>query len=140
MNGSNLWLTTPYEKPLPPMSRRMPGRPTVNRKQHAREKGDGGSRKRTTKKTKKTKVLSAYSQVVADLREFGYISQEIEELMGTRDDVTQETITQETVQLPTMDDVTFEAQGIEETQMDDVTFVPETIAPGSTLAEPMTLD
>ena len=60
--------------------------------------------------------------------------------MGTRDDVTQETITQETVQLPTMDDVAFEAQGIEETQMDDVTFVPETIAPGSTPAEPMTLD
>ena len=39
-----------------------------------------------------------------------------------------------------MDDVTLEAQGIAETQMDDVTFVPETIAPGSTPAEPMTMD
>ncbi|XP_052620946.1 uncharacterized protein LOC111915798 [Lactuca sativa] len=187
MNGSNLWPKTPYEKPLPPMSRRMPGRPTVNRKKHVSEKGDCRSRKRTVKcnncqqfghnkkscknptkepkpkpkkkigrpsvekiegtskrprKQKKTKVPSAYSQAIADLRASGYISQEIEELMGTMDDFTQEPVqlrtmddvifVPETVAGTTMDDVTLEVEGIEETLMGDVTFVPETIALGST--------
>ncbi|KAL4564998.1 hypothetical protein LXL04_029079 [Taraxacum kok-saghyz] len=47
MNGSNLWHTTPYEKPLPPISRRMPGRPTVNRKRHASENDNRRPGKRT---------------------------------------------------------------------------------------------
>lgn len=44
LNGSNLWPTTSYDKPLPPVSRRMPGRPAVNRKRHATEK-DSKSRR-----------------------------------------------------------------------------------------------
>ncbi|KAL4566065.1 hypothetical protein LXL04_030175 [Taraxacum kok-saghyz] len=47
MNGSNLWHTTPYEKPLPPISRRMPGRPTVNKKRHASENDNRRPGKRT---------------------------------------------------------------------------------------------
>ncbi|CAH1412942.1 unnamed protein product [Lactuca virosa] len=38
VNGSNLWAQTEYIKPLPPMSRRMPGRPATKRKRHASEK------------------------------------------------------------------------------------------------------
>ncbi|XP_052625687.1 uncharacterized protein LOC111879090 [Lactuca sativa] len=37
VNGSNLWLQTEYIKPLPPVSRRMPGRPKVNRRRHVTE-------------------------------------------------------------------------------------------------------
>ncbi|KAL4583549.1 hypothetical protein LXL04_008127 [Taraxacum kok-saghyz] len=49
MNGINLWHTTPYEKPLPPISRRMPGRPTVNRKRHASENDNRRPGKRTVR-------------------------------------------------------------------------------------------
>nr|KAJ0199595.1 hypothetical protein LSAT_V11C600305390 [Lactuca sativa] len=38
VNGSNLWAQTEYIKTLPPMSRRMPGRPATKRKRHASEK------------------------------------------------------------------------------------------------------
>ncbi|CAH1450972.1 unnamed protein product [Lactuca virosa] len=38
VNGNNLWAQTEYIKPLPPMSRRMPGRPATKRKRHASEK------------------------------------------------------------------------------------------------------
>ncbi|XP_023733916.2 uncharacterized protein LOC111881756 [Lactuca sativa] len=38
VNGSNLWAQTEYIKPLPPMSRRMPGRPATKRKRHASKK------------------------------------------------------------------------------------------------------
>ncbi|XP_052625692.1 uncharacterized protein LOC128132781 [Lactuca sativa] len=37
VNGSNLWPQTEYIKPLPPVSRRMPGRPKVNRRRHVSE-------------------------------------------------------------------------------------------------------
>ncbi|CAH1415993.1 unnamed protein product [Lactuca virosa] len=48
VNGSNLWAQTEYIKPLPPMSRRMPGRPATKRKRHASEK----ERKFSTTKVK----------------------------------------------------------------------------------------
>nr|KAJ0210519.1 hypothetical protein LSAT_V11C400167440 [Lactuca sativa] len=37
VNGSNLWPQTEYIKPLPPVSRRMHGRPKVNRRRHVTE-------------------------------------------------------------------------------------------------------
>nr|KAJ0215063.1 hypothetical protein LSAT_V11C300144060 [Lactuca sativa] len=48
VNGTNLWAQTEYIKPLPPMSRRMPGRPATKRKRHANEKES----KFSTKKVK----------------------------------------------------------------------------------------
>ncbi|KAI3509487.1 hypothetical protein L1887_24793 [Cichorium endivia] len=38
VNGSNLWVETPYLKPLPPVGRRMPGRPATKRRRHPSEK------------------------------------------------------------------------------------------------------
>ncbi|CAI9296201.1 unnamed protein product [Lactuca saligna] len=40
VNGNNLWIEAPYIKPLPPLERRMPGRPTVKRKRHVSERDD----------------------------------------------------------------------------------------------------
>ncbi|CAI9298269.1 unnamed protein product [Lactuca saligna] len=40
VNGRNLWPRTSYIKPLPPLARRMPGRPTLKRKRHATESQD----------------------------------------------------------------------------------------------------
>ncbi|CAH1418409.1 unnamed protein product [Lactuca virosa] len=37
VNGSNLWPQTEFINPLPPMSRRMPDRPKVNRRRHVSE-------------------------------------------------------------------------------------------------------
>ena len=37
VNGSNLWPQTEFIKPLPPMSRRIPSRPRVNRMRHVSE-------------------------------------------------------------------------------------------------------
>ncbi|CAH1439040.1 unnamed protein product [Lactuca virosa] len=37
VNGSNLWPQTEFIKPLPPVSRRMTGRPKVNRRRHVTE-------------------------------------------------------------------------------------------------------
>ncbi|KAL4586511.1 hypothetical protein LXL04_011147 [Taraxacum kok-saghyz] len=37
VNGSNMWEETPFLKPLPPMVRRMPGRPKTKRKKHRSE-------------------------------------------------------------------------------------------------------
>ncbi|XP_052626786.1 uncharacterized protein LOC111891964 [Lactuca sativa] len=37
VNGSNLWPQTEFIKPLPPVPRRMPGRPKVNRRRHVTE-------------------------------------------------------------------------------------------------------
>ncbi|CAH1415673.1 unnamed protein product [Lactuca virosa] len=38
MNGSNMWPPTDFIPPLPPMKRRMPGRPKVNKRRDASEK------------------------------------------------------------------------------------------------------
>ncbi|CAI9295736.1 unnamed protein product [Lactuca saligna] len=40
VNGSNLWEETSYNKPLPPIERRMPGRPSVKRRRHVSENQD----------------------------------------------------------------------------------------------------
>nr|KAJ0219374.1 hypothetical protein LSAT_V11C300103230 [Lactuca sativa] len=40
VNGSNMWEPTPYTKPLPPVERRMPGRPCIKRKMHVSEHQD----------------------------------------------------------------------------------------------------
>nr|KAJ0227058.1 hypothetical protein LSAT_V11C100029720 [Lactuca sativa] len=40
IGGSNLWPMTEFIKPLPPLVRRMPGRPKVNRVKHASESED----------------------------------------------------------------------------------------------------
>ncbi|XP_076934335.1 uncharacterized protein LOC143600567 [Bidens hawaiensis] len=38
VNGSKMWKSTSYIKPLPPKERRMPGRPSIKRKRHETEK------------------------------------------------------------------------------------------------------
>ncbi|KAL4592185.1 hypothetical protein LXL04_005172 [Taraxacum kok-saghyz] len=40
VNGTNLWEETEHPKPLPPLARRMPGRPSVKRKRHVSENQD----------------------------------------------------------------------------------------------------
>ncbi|CAI9280098.1 unnamed protein product [Lactuca saligna] len=40
VNGSNMWEPTPYTKPLPPIERRMPGRPCMKRKRHVSKHQD----------------------------------------------------------------------------------------------------
>lgn len=40
VNGSNLWAPTDYIKPLPPLTRRMPGRPKTKRRRHVSEVND----------------------------------------------------------------------------------------------------
>ncbi|CAH1430558.1 unnamed protein product [Lactuca virosa] len=40
VNGSILWEETSYTKPLPPIERRMPGRPSVKRRRHVSENQD----------------------------------------------------------------------------------------------------
>nr|KAJ0189577.1 hypothetical protein LSAT_V11C800415920 [Lactuca sativa] len=46
VNGRNLWPRTTYTKPLPPLSRRMPGRPTLKRKGHVTESQEKYSQKK----------------------------------------------------------------------------------------------
>nr|KAJ0195924.1 hypothetical protein LSAT_V11C700353890 [Lactuca sativa] len=41
INGSNMWVKSPYPKPLPPIERRIPGRLVIKRKRHRRG-GRGG--------------------------------------------------------------------------------------------------
>ena len=48
VNGSNLWEQTPFTKPLPPLARRMPGRPATKRRRHASEVGGKFSSKRVS--------------------------------------------------------------------------------------------
>ncbi|KAL4558095.1 hypothetical protein LXL04_036291 [Taraxacum kok-saghyz] len=48
VNGSNLWARTAHTKPLPPLARRMTGRPTVKRKRHVTESQDKYSQKKGT--------------------------------------------------------------------------------------------
>ncbi|GJZ53679.1 bifunctional aspartokinase/homoserine dehydrogenase I [Tanacetum coccineum] len=48
MNGMDQWPTTDYQKPLPPVVRRMPGRPPHKRKRDAME--DDGNRTRISRK------------------------------------------------------------------------------------------
>ncbi|KAL4587600.1 hypothetical protein LXL04_000472 [Taraxacum kok-saghyz] len=40
VNGSSMWVETTHPKPLPPISRRMPGRPSIKRKRHVSEHDD----------------------------------------------------------------------------------------------------
>nr|KAJ0198102.1 hypothetical protein LSAT_V11C700368950 [Lactuca sativa] len=40
VNGSNMWESTPYTKPLPPIVRRMLGRPCMKIKRHVSEHQD----------------------------------------------------------------------------------------------------
>nr|KAJ0213360.1 hypothetical protein LSAT_V11C400179270 [Lactuca sativa] len=40
VNGNNMWEPTPYTKPLPPIERRMSGRPCMKRKRHVSEHQD----------------------------------------------------------------------------------------------------
>ncbi|CAH1427469.1 unnamed protein product [Lactuca virosa] len=63
VNGSNLWAQTEYIKPLPPMSRRMPGRPATKRKMHASEKES---------KFSKTKVKVARTTRCGNCLEYGH--------------------------------------------------------------------
>ncbi|GJR31244.1 transposase, MuDR, plant [Tanacetum coccineum] len=49
MNGMDQWPSTTYQKPLPPIKRRMPGRPPHKRKRDAME-DDGGNRTRISRK------------------------------------------------------------------------------------------
>ncbi|KAL7607472.1 hypothetical protein Lser_V15G15350 [Lactuca serriola] len=39
MNGSNMWPPTEFIPPLPPLKRKMPGRPKVNRRKDSSERG-----------------------------------------------------------------------------------------------------
>lgn len=48
LNGCSMWAKTPYIRPLPPMARRMPGRPTTKRKRHVTEDDGGYTRLRAT--------------------------------------------------------------------------------------------
>lgn len=48
LNGSSMWAKTPYTKPLPPMARRMPGRPKTKRRKHATEDDSGYKRVRAS--------------------------------------------------------------------------------------------
>ena len=50
MNGSKMWPVTTYIPPLPPISRRMPGRPKTKRVRDSRE---GGANHRVSKKGRK---------------------------------------------------------------------------------------
>ena len=50
MNGSSLWPVTNYIPPLPPLKRRMPGRPTVKRRRDASERNGSHTVPRTGKK------------------------------------------------------------------------------------------
>ncbi|XP_052623612.1 uncharacterized protein LOC128128896 [Lactuca sativa] len=51
MNGSNMWPSTEFFIPLPPLKRKMPGRPKVNRRKDASERGA----RHTVSKVKKRK-------------------------------------------------------------------------------------
>ncbi|KAI3738887.1 hypothetical protein L2E82_29118 [Cichorium intybus] len=106
-------------------------------------------RPRKTNKAEKErptkKRLSSYEETVLDLRKSGYDEQEIEELMATTDaqefdelreetlfdapqiDLTQETMPESLFDVPV---TLHEEEGIEETAIDEVNFVPETIVPG----------
>ena len=50
MNGSNLWPATNFIPPLPPLKRRMPGRPTVKRRRDASERSASHTIPRTGRK------------------------------------------------------------------------------------------
>ncbi|GJT24831.1 multidrug resistance-associated protein 5 [Tanacetum coccineum] len=56
MNGMDQWLTTDYRKTLPPIVRRMPGRPPHKRKRDAMEDDGNRTRIRTTSVGKVTTV------------------------------------------------------------------------------------
>ncbi|KAI3751867.1 hypothetical protein L2E82_22958 [Cichorium intybus] len=91
-------------------------------------------RPRKTNKAEKVRLtkkrLSSYEETVLDLRKSGYNEQEIEELMGTTD--TQQCDELRVYRSYTLFDVPVtlhEEKGIEETTIDEVNFVLETIVP-----------
>ncbi|CAI9294403.1 unnamed protein product [Lactuca saligna] len=53
VNGNNLWRESPYIKPLPPIERRMPDRPTVKRKRHVLGRDDKFSQVSSNSRTVK---------------------------------------------------------------------------------------
>ncbi|XP_023754652.2 uncharacterized protein LOC111903098 [Lactuca sativa] len=59
MNGSNIWPSTNFIPPLPPLKRKMPGRPKVNRKKDLGEK----STRHTVSKVGKKILCSVCKQV-----------------------------------------------------------------------------
>ncbi|CAI9287755.1 unnamed protein product [Lactuca saligna] len=63
VNVSNLWAQTEYIKPLPLMSRRMPGRPATKRKRHVSEKES---------KISTTKVKVAITTRCGNCLEYGH--------------------------------------------------------------------
>ena len=52
LNGSSMWPKTNYTKPLPPITKRMPGRPKVKRRRHVTEDDGGYKRVRARGGTK----------------------------------------------------------------------------------------
>ncbi|KAL4583189.1 hypothetical protein LXL04_007755 [Taraxacum kok-saghyz] len=54
VNGSNMWPRTEFIKPLPPLVRRMPGRPKVKRRKHATEAEDA---KYPTQRVKQSRTV-----------------------------------------------------------------------------------
>ena len=52
LNGSSMWPKTNYTKPLPPIAKRMPGRPKVKRRKHVTEDDGGYKRLRARGGTK----------------------------------------------------------------------------------------
>ncbi|CAH1420674.1 unnamed protein product [Lactuca virosa] len=55
MNGSNMWSSTKFIAPLPPLKRKMQGRPKVNRRKDASERGARHTVSKVGKKVKKRK-------------------------------------------------------------------------------------
>nr|KAJ0212398.1 hypothetical protein LSAT_V11C400194960 [Lactuca sativa] len=57
VNGRNLWPRTSYIKPLSPLARRMPGRPTLKRKMHVTESQDKYSQNKMKEGQSNAKVV-----------------------------------------------------------------------------------
>ncbi|KAL4567180.1 hypothetical protein LXL04_022755 [Taraxacum kok-saghyz] len=60
LNGSNMWARAPYTKPLPPIVRRMQGRPKIRRRKHVTEVDKGGYKR--IRASGGTKICTNYWQ------------------------------------------------------------------------------